>query len=105
MLYEVITSINFVVLPVINRFIMLLNYITWNIDPEIFHIGGLSVRWYGLMFASAFLFGYLVFVKYLRTERLSSEMLDVITSYSIHYTKLYDATSGRICTSSPTCLR
>ncbi|MFZ5939137.1 MAG: prolipoprotein diacylglyceryl transferase [Bacteroidota bacterium] len=60
---------------------MLLNYITWNVNPEIFHIFGLSVRWYGLMFASAFLFGYLIFTKYLRTERLTAEMLDELLIY------------------------
>ncbi|MDN5292400.1 MAG: phosphatidylglycerol---prolipoprotein diacylglyceryl transferase, partial [Anaerophaga sp.] len=29
----------------------ILNYITWNPDPEIFSLGPLSVRYYGLFFA------------------------------------------------------
>src|SRR4051812_36332264 len=32
--------------------------IHWNVDPQLFHIGGLTVRWYGLFFAAAFLLGY-----------------------------------------------
>jgi len=60
---------------------MLINAITWNVDPEIFSIGQLSIRWYGLLFASAFLSGYLVFSRYLKGERLSSEMLDQLLIY------------------------
>ena len=55
---------------------MIFDAITWNVDPEIFSIGQLSIRWYGLLFASAFLSGYIVFTRYLATERLTSEMLD-----------------------------
>ncbi|MCK5066120.1 MAG: prolipoprotein diacylglyceryl transferase [Bacteroidales bacterium] len=55
--------------------------ITWNVDPEIFNIGQLSIRWYGLLFASAFLSGYIVFTRFLATERLTSEMLDQLLIY------------------------
>jgi phosphatidylglycerol:prolipoprotein diacylglycerol transferase len=60
---------------------MLINAITWNVDPEIFSIGQLSIRWYGLLFASAFLSGYIVFSRYLTTERINSEMLDQLLIY------------------------
>jgi phosphatidylglycerol:prolipoprotein diacylglycerol transferase len=60
---------------------MIINAITWNVDPEIFSIGNLSIRWYGLLFATAFLAGYIVFSKYLKTERLTSEMLDKLLIY------------------------
>ena len=60
---------------------MLINAITWNVDPEIFSIGQLSIRWYGLLFASAFLSGYIVFSRFLTTERLTSEMLDQLLIY------------------------
>ena len=39
---------------------MLLNYITWNVDPVLFSIGNLSVRWYGLLWAVGFLIGYFI---------------------------------------------
>jgi phosphatidylglycerol---prolipoprotein diacylglyceryl transferase len=60
---------------------MIFDAITWNVDPEIFSIGQLSIRWYGLMFASAFLSGYIVFTRFLATERLSAEMLDQLLIY------------------------
>ena len=60
---------------------MILNYITWDVDPEIFSIGSLSIRWYGLMFAMAFLSGYLVFTKALNIKRLDAEMLDQLLIY------------------------
>ena len=60
---------------------MILNYITWDVDPEIFSIGTLSIRWYGLMFAFAFLSGYLVFTRFLKIKHLDSEMLDQLLIY------------------------
>ena len=36
---------------------MLLQYITWNVSPEIASIGPLTFRWYGLLFAAGFLVG------------------------------------------------
>ncbi|GAB3553822.1 prolipoprotein diacylglyceryl transferase [Spirosoma fluminis] len=35
----------------------MLQYVIWDVDPEIFHIGSFSVRWYGLLFALGFLIG------------------------------------------------
>ena len=66
---------------IINSALMIIDAITWNVDPEIFSIGQLSIRWYGLMFASAFLSGYIVFTRFLATERLTSEMLDQLLIY------------------------
>jgi phosphatidylglycerol:prolipoprotein diacylglycerol transferase len=60
---------------------MVFEAINWNVDPEIFSIGSLSIRWYGLLFASAFLAGYIVFTRYLATERLRPEMLDQLLIY------------------------
>ena len=55
---------------------MIFNVITWNINPEIFSIGNHGIRWYGLMFAVAFSIGYWIFKRYLRGDKLTSEMLD-----------------------------
>ncbi|MCF8224978.1 MAG: prolipoprotein diacylglyceryl transferase [Bacteroidales bacterium] len=59
----------------------MLDYITWDVDPEIFSIGKLSIRWYGLMFAMAFLSGYIVFTRFLKIKRLDAEMLDQLLIY------------------------
>ncbi|MBE9467821.1 MAG: prolipoprotein diacylglyceryl transferase [Bacteroidetes bacterium] len=60
---------------------MLLNYITWNVNPEIFHIGSLSIRWYGLLFAMSFFFGYVIMQKFFKKEKLPIELLDKLTFY------------------------
>lgn len=60
---------------------MLLTQITWNVDPEIFRIGNFAIRWYGLLFASGFFFGYLVLLRIFNKEGISVELLDKLTMY------------------------
>lgn len=36
---------------------MIPEYITWNVDPVLFNLGPLHIRWYGLMFAIGFWIG------------------------------------------------
>lgn len=60
---------------------MVFEFIHWNVNPEIFHIGSLSVRWYGLLFASSFYFGYLLFTKFFKLENVPIEVLDKLTIY------------------------
>ena len=38
----------------------LVAYISWSVSPKIFSAGGLSIRWYGVMFGLTFLVGILV---------------------------------------------
>ena len=60
---------------------MILQYITWNVNPEILPIGPLSLRWYGILFASAFFLGYLIFKSIFKKEGYSIELLDQLTVY------------------------
>jgi prolipoprotein diacylglyceryl transferase len=62
---------------------MLINYITWNVSPEIFSIGNWAIRWYGLLFASSFFFGYLILLKVFRKEKINIKFLDELTTYMI----------------------
>jgi len=55
--------------------------ITWDFDPEIFSIGNHGVRWYGLMIALALFTGYLIFKRYLRGDKLTTEMVDSLLVY------------------------
>ena len=48
---------------------MVLEYITWNPDPEIFSIGNFAVRWYGVLFALGFLTGYFIMQDFFRREK------------------------------------
>ncbi len=62
---------------------MVFDFIHWNVNPEIFHIGSLSVRWYGLLFASSFYFGYLLFIRFFKKENIPIEVLDKLTIYMV----------------------
>jgi len=55
--------------------------IPWDPNPEIFRIGSFAIRWYGLLFASGFLFGYIIMRKMFANEGLTDEVLDRLTIY------------------------
>jgi phosphatidylglycerol---prolipoprotein diacylglyceryl transferase len=55
--------------------------VPWNPDPEIFRIGSFAIRWYGLLFASGFLFGYIIMRKMFSNEGLGDDVLDRLTIY------------------------
>ena len=55
--------------------------IPWNVNPEIFHFGRFAIRWYGLLFASSFFFGYLIMARFFKTEKVPEAVLDRLTLY------------------------
>ncbi len=59
----------------------MIGFITWDMRPEIFDLGFISVRWYGLLFAAAFFFGYIVMLRYFKMDGLSVKMLDSLSMY------------------------
>ena len=61
----------------------ILNFIHWNVDPEIFQLGPFSVRWYGLLFAGGFLLGYYIAEKMLRSEDVEPKWIDSLLFYMI----------------------
>lgn len=60
-----------------------LNFIHWNVNPEIFHLGPLSIRWYGLLFATGFLLGYYIGERMFRSEGVSQKWIDSLFFYLI----------------------
>ena len=52
------------------------NYLTWNVDPEIISFGPLAIRYYGLLFAIAFVLGYRLMTKMYKLEGKRLEDLD-----------------------------
>jgi prolipoprotein diacylglyceryl transferase len=60
---------------------MELQIIPWNVEPEMFRIGNFAVRWYGLLFASGFVFGYYIMKKIFKNEGLGDATLDRLTVY------------------------
>ena len=63
--------------------IHVLNFIHWNVSPEIFHLGPLSIRWYGLLFASGFLIGYYIGERMLKSENVPQKWIDSLFFYLI----------------------
>ena len=54
--------------------------IVWTVDPDIIS-SPLTVRWYGLLFATAFLSGYYLLQKIFKQEGISEEWLDKVLMY------------------------
>lgn len=58
-------------------------FINWNPSPELFEIFGISVRWYGLLFATAFLLGYKLTEKMFKSEGIPLPWLEKLFLYVI----------------------
>lgn len=55
--------------------------IPWDVNPEIFRIGPVAIRWYGILFASSFLFSYIIMNRIFKNENLGEPILDRLTIY------------------------
>ena len=62
---------------------MILNYITWNIDPVAFSLGPLQVRWYGICWAVGFLLGYILMNKVYKHEKMPEWAIDSLLLYML----------------------
>jgi len=58
-------------------------FIHWHPNPEIFNIGGFGIRWYGLLFAMGFLFGYIIMQKIFKREQIPQKTLDRLSIYML----------------------
>ena len=65
---------------------MILNYITWTVDPVLFSIGNVHVRWYGLLWALGFFLGYFVMRRIYRREKMAADSLDKLLFYMLIFT-------------------
>jgi len=65
-----------------------LSFILWDIKPEIFPDTFLPLRWYGLLFAAAFLFGQYFITKIFKAEGKTESDVDALTYYMIGATIL-----------------
>lgn len=50
--------------------------VNWHMNPEIFHIGTLSVRWYSVLFVSGFILGWYIFKWFFKREGVPYSVLD-----------------------------
>jgi len=62
---------------------MLLNFITWNVDPVLVHLGPLAIRWYGLLWATGIYATLLIVQKLFKHEKLPEVWLDKLFIYTV----------------------
>jgi len=67
----------------INSNMLILSYITWDVGPELLNIGPLSVRWYGLLFAMAFIVGFQIMQWMYKRENKPVSDVEQLTIYMI----------------------
>ncbi len=53
-------------------------YIHWDVSPEVFLYGPITIRWYGLLFASSFLIGYYLMQAIYKRENKPLANLDAL---------------------------
>lgn len=61
----------------------MLQYVIWDVNPEIFHIGSFSIRWYGLLFALGFLIGMQIMTHIFKKERKPLTDTDSLLIYMV----------------------
>ncbi|KAA3436558.1 prolipoprotein diacylglyceryl transferase [Rufibacter hautae] len=61
----------------------MLNFITWDVSPDIFSLGPVTVRWYGLLFALAFVLTQPIEKYIYRKDGRTDEDVDILTMYMI----------------------
>jgi len=62
---------------------MIFAFIEWSVSPEIFHLGPISVRWYGFLFAMAFVAGYFIMTWVFKKEDRPQPDLEQLSVYMI----------------------
>ena len=58
-------------------------YFHWDIGPELFSLGPVKIRWYGLAFASSFIFGFLLMRRIFRLEGRPVKNLEKLLVYAL----------------------
>ncbi len=61
----------------------ILQYIRWSPDPVIFDLGIVSVRWYGLLFATGFLVGQYLMIHIFKKEGKPEQDVETLTIYMV----------------------
>ncbi|MCG8340495.1 MAG: prolipoprotein diacylglyceryl transferase [Cytophagales bacterium] len=61
----------------------LLHYIIWNVNPTIFDIGSIGIRWYGLLFVTGFLVSQKVGMYIFQQEGKPAREVETLTLYIV----------------------
>jgi prolipoprotein diacylglyceryl transferase len=65
----------------------------WHVDPVLFHIFGLEIRWYALLFVSGFIIGWYLFRWFVRREGIPETVLDPLL-YTLLFCTIVGARLG-----------
>lgn len=57
--------------------------VTWTVDPVLFSLGPVSVRWYGMMFVVGFFIGYKIMERIFRHEGVPEKWLGILLIYVV----------------------
>ena len=58
-----------------------MEHFIWNVDPNIFTLGSLQLRWYGLLFVGSFFLGLMILQGIYKRENRDPEVLDNLLIY------------------------
>ncbi len=61
----------------------MLNYIVWNLKPQLLDLGSFEIRYYSLLFAAGFVIGYILMARMLKKEGYPPELLEKLTIYVV----------------------
>ncbi len=75
-----------------------LSLITWEVTPEIFSLGPITVRWYGLLFSLGFVIGYQITARIFKQEGIEEKYLDSLLMFMLIATVV----GARLCTAFST---
>jgi prolipoprotein diacylglyceryl transferase len=63
-----------------------LSFVTWTVSPELISLGGLHIRWYGLLLASGFLFAGITLSKIFKAEKIPQPLFDKLVVWCVVWT-------------------
>ena len=71
-------------------------FINWDVTPELINLGGFSIRYYGLLFALAFVCGYKVEEKML-VDSNDEISISFSSKYMLDGIKSFETSSVQLC--------
>ena len=66
-----------------HKILPMLDFITWNVSPEMFTVGGFALRYYSAFFAIGFILAYFVIKHYYKKENIPQKELDRLTVFVV----------------------
>ena len=72
----------------------------WSVNPVLFHIGSLEIRWYSLLFVAGFILGWYLFKWFFKREGIKEQLLDPLL-YTLLIATIVGARLGHCCFYQP----